>query len=61
MSTEHTYTVPALTCRELLALRCAVLEDVRRFLKWRKDPHWRQTIRECIAAYRKLQRMEVAP
>lgn len=58
---EHKYTIPALTCRELVALRCAIREDVGRFYKWRKDSHWRQTIRECIAAYRKLQRMEVAP
>ena len=56
---EHTYRVPAFTCDELVSLRCALREDVSRFVKWRHDASWRTTIRACISAYRKLQRQEV--
>lgn len=57
---EPTYTVPAFTCMELVSLRCSLREDVCRFFKWRHDPQWRQTIRACISAYRKIERAEVA-
>jgi hypothetical protein len=60
MNQEPTYRVPSFTTMELLSLRCALREDVCRFFKWRHNPTWRQTIRASIAAYRKLQRAEVA-
>lgn len=57
---EPTYRVPAtFTVMELVSLRCAVKHDICRFWKWRHDATWRETIRGYIAAYRKLQRVEV--
>jgi hypothetical protein len=57
---EPTYTVPAMTCMELISLRVAVKQDVCRFFKWRHDPRWRETIRANISAYRKLCKARVA-
>jgi hypothetical protein len=51
--------VPPLTVAETVALRCAIKRSVCMFWKWRTDPAWRNEIRVCVAAYRKLQRTEV--
>jgi hypothetical protein len=56
---EPQYQIAPLTMMELVAIRVALKQDICRFFKWRHDAKWRQTIRECIAAYRKTERMEV--
>jgi hypothetical protein len=56
----HEYKVPPFTLGELATLRFSIKEMLCRWWQWRKDPVWRQSIRECIAAYRKLQQQEVA-
>jgi hypothetical protein len=60
MTPEPTYRTPAFTTLELVSMRVAVKHDICRFLKWRKDPVWREHIRTYISAYRKLQQQEVA-
>lgn len=57
---QHEYKVPAFTLGELATLRFSAKETLCGWLKWRKDPFWRERIREAIAAYRKLQQQEVA-
>jgi hypothetical protein len=56
---EWKYQIAPLTMMELVAIKVALKQDICRTLKWRRDAKWRQTIRECIAAYRKTERMEV--
>jgi hypothetical protein len=60
MNQEPTYTVPALTCMELVSIRVALKHNLCRFWKWRHDTTWRETVRTHIAALRKLNRQEVA-
>lgn len=57
---QHEYKVPAFTLGELATLRFSARDTLCRWLKWRRDPVWRQHIREAIAAIRKLQQQEVA-
>lgn len=60
MNQEPTYTVPALTCMELVSIRVALKHNLFRFWKWRHNAAWRRTVRTHIAALRKLQQQEVA-
>lgn len=57
---EPILRIPAMTVAETVSLRCAIKRSVCLFWKWRNDPAWRNEIRVCIAAYRKLQQTEVA-
>ena len=60
MNTEPTYTLkPSFTLMELVAMRVSLKTYICDIWKWRHDATWRKTIRECIAAYRKTERMEV--
>jgi hypothetical protein len=56
----HEYKVPPFTHGEIVTMRFSLKEIICRWLTWRKDPVWRENIREAIAAYRKLQQSEVA-
>jgi len=68
MSKQHTYTVPSMTRGEIINLQCAIKQEAIRLYRWRHDvtvsangsrTHWLQIVRDCISAYRKLQRHEV--
>jgi hypothetical protein len=55
----HEYKIPPLTAGELATIRLATKDTLCRWLKWRRDPVWREYIREAIAAIRKLETLEV--
>lgn len=61
MNAELKYNAPAFSLRELITLETSVSQTLCRRWKWRNDsPYWRESVRNTIAALRKLKQAKVA-
>ena len=55
MNTEAEYKTPTFRLRELITLEVSVKDTLCRRWKWRNDSeYWRESVRNTIAALRKI-------